>query len=305
MMKLRNTIFISSMVILLSACSDNDEVTTPAPPVRHAISLSTVAIGMSRAANVAVDLQDAQFVSGSTISVQVTDNAATSPEIYSPCTYTADGVGGLTTTNAQFYPISGSTIDLYAFHPADAGETFTVQSDQSTPENYRASDLMHATATGLSYSETPHELTFYHLLSKVVVKLEPGTGFTVADLDGATVVLGTAAEGEGLNNQVTFNAATGTISGATGDQAITVTTDADNAEHAAVIVPQNIKGKKLFVTLSGVTKSWTITSDAETFPLEAGKVYVFTITVNRSGLSVSVTIQPWATGENATGDITF
>ena len=303
MMKLRYSIFTTSLVILLSACSDNDEVSTS--PVRHVISLSTITQGMSRAANVADDLQDAQFVSGSTISVQVTDNAATNAEVYSLCTYEADGNGGLTTTNAQYYPISGSTINLYAYYPADAGATFTVQSNQSTPANYRASDLMRATATGLSYSETPHELTFHHLLSKVVVKLEPGTGLTAADLNGATVVLGTATAGEGLNNQVTFNAATGAVSGATGDQAITVTTDADNAQHAAVIVPQNVKGKKLCVTLGDVTKSWTITSDAETFPLEAGKVYLFTITVNRTGLSVSVTIQPWATGQNSTGDITF
>lgn len=302
-MKLRNTIFASSMVILLSACSDNDEISTP--PVRHAISLSTVTQGMSRAANVATDLQDVQFASGSTVSVQVTDNASSDQEVYSLCTYTADGLGALTTTNMQYYPVGGSTVDLYAFHPANAGATFTVRSDQSTMANYRASDLMYATASGLSYSETPHELTFYHLLSKVVVKLEPGAGFTAADLNNATVVLGTVTGGEGLNNQVTFNAATGTISDATGDLPIRVTTDADDAQHAAVIVPQNIKGKKLCVTLGDVTKTWTITCEAETFPLEAGKVYLFTITVNRSGLTVTVTIQPWESGENATGDITF
>lgn len=64
-----------------------------------------------------------------------------------------------------------------------------------------------------------NQLSFTHKLSKIIVKLELPTnsGFDASELDDATIAIGTSTTNEGVNNQVTFDPATGAVSGATGD----------------------------------------------------------------------------------------
>ena len=77
------------------------------------------------------------------------------------------------------FPSGITSADVYGWYPYNSGSTtFTVQSDQSTDANYNSSDLMladKATAT----KTTPAQLTFRHVLTKVKVRVTPGTGVTV------------------------------------------------------------------------------------------------------------------------------
>ena len=86
---------------------------------------------------------------------------------------TAPNEGGPT------FPSGITSADVYGWYPYNSGSTtFTVQSDQSTDANYNSSDLMladKATAT----KTTPAQLTFRHVLTKVKVRVTPGTGVTV------------------------------------------------------------------------------------------------------------------------------
>lgn len=286
---IKDYFLLAAAVVAFAACSNNESDNQVQNP-DNAIRLSTSAAPQTRATNVAENLQDTQFANGTTISVQVVDKKTTdAPAVsYDLATYTANGSGGLTTTATdQYYPATGSSVKAYAYHPANVSTTFTVQADQTDAANYIASDLMWA-EKDLTKGET-NNLQFAHLLSKIIVKLTAGSGFAAADLNGATITIGTSTTNEGVNNQVTFDPATGAISDATGDQVITVTDAAGTSEHAAVIVPQNMTGKKICVTIAGVTKEYTISSTA----FEAAHKYTYTIRVAKTGLSVSSTIGGW------------
>lgn len=285
---------LAAAAITLAACSNDDNVSNVFDS--NVISLSANVNGRTRAADNATNLQNTQFVSGTTISVKITDLATSSPVTYALATYTANGSGGLTTTTPQYYPASGSSVKAYAYHPADAGTTFTVAADQISEANYKASDLMWALKTPLDKTAATNNLEFSHLLSKLVVQLVAGTGFTNDELSAATVTL------KGVNNQVTFAPETGAISGASGSANIVVTTAAGNAANAAVVIPQDVAGKKIGVTIAGNEVEYTIPAST-TF--EAANVYTYTITVAKSGLTVKSSITDWTTGTASSGTITF
>lgn len=284
----------AAAAIAMAACSNEDNEVIAQND--NAIHLSASVGKTTRAGNVAANLQNEQFLNGTTISVQIIDNAETSPITYPLATYTANGSGGLSTTTTQYYPASGSTVKAYAYHPANASTTFTVAADQTDDANYIASDLMYASLNPLVKSTT-NQLVFAHKLSKLVVQLAVGTGFSASELTNAIVKL------KGVNNQVTFAPATGETSAATGEADITVSAAAGTDENAAVVIPQDVAGKKIGVTIAGKEMEYTIPAST-TF--EAGKVNTYTITVAKTGLSVSSTITNWTVGVTVSdGSITF
>ena len=290
--------FILAAAITMAACSNDDNVSNVFDD--NVISLSATVSGnanaQTRAVNDATNLQNTQFVNGTTISVQITDLATSGAIHYDLATYTADGTGALTTATPQYYPASGSDVKAYAYHPADAGTTFTVAADQTADANYKASDLMYALLNPLNKTAATNNLAFTHLLSKLVVQLQAGTGFAATELSDATVTL------KGVNNQVTFNPETGAISDATGSANITITTEAGTAANAAVVIPQDVAGKKIGVSIAGNEVEYEI---PESTTFEAAKVYTYTITVAKSGLTVTSSIAGWTEVEGVSGNITF
>lgn len=286
---------IAAAALVMTACSNDENENIVQDD--NVISLTAQVATPTRAANTAADLQDAALIYDSQtaanctqVAVQVTDDATTGKVEYGLATYTTSASNGLTIATPQYYPSSGSTVSIYAYTPATAGTTFTVQADQSTAADYRASDLMYASKANCARGSS-HELAFSHKLSKIVVTLASGTGSPY--LSSANITLGTSTSGEGVNNQVTFAPATGEITEATGDQVITLATAAGTTAQAAVVVPQDMSGKKICVTIDGNTKSYEIPAST-TF--ETGKVYSYTITVNKQALSVSSSVSNWGTG---------
>lgn len=281
-------ILLAASAILLTACSSNDAST--ATDNAAEINLYSEVSTQTRAANVAVDLQDTQFAEGTEVMVMVTDNAETGTTIeYGLQAYTADGLGGLTTALKQYYPPSGSTVRVCAWHPADAAEMFETATDQRSTADYRRSDLMWATLPAID-KNTPEEgrvLQFKHLFSKILVRLYPGNGVTEEELAGATVTLGT----DDLVTSGTFVADEGLFTAAaSGTGTLLIATDAGVAVHAAVVVPQNMAGKKISVAVSGGLKGFAI---PEGTVFEPGKRYTYSITVNKAELMVTSAIEDW------------
>ena len=290
----KRIILFAAGALMMAACSSNE---TEAPANTGEIRLYTeVAPMQTRAASVATDLQDTQFAAGTDISVMVTDNYNLTTDVtmtYPPQTYTADGTGGLMTSVKQFYPASGNSVDICAYHPWDAllTEPFSVKADQRSTANYRASDLMWAKLSNIT-KDTPASnrvLSFNHLFSKVIVKLIKGNGVSQDEINQAKITLG--------NNDLvmsgTFDTNIGSFSPETpGTGNILIATDAGTSEHAVVVVPQNMSGKPLTVELGGGKKSFEIPA-ATIF--EAGMKYTYTITVNKAELVVTSTIEDWTT----------
>lgn len=284
---------LAAAAIAMAACSNNE---ADAPVVNNEIRLFTEVASATRAAS---DLQGAQFANGTAISVQVTDEATSGAVTYALATYTADGTGGLTPSAAQYYPASGSAVTIKAYHPANATESFSVQTDQSGNDNYNASDLMWATPlTGVTSTSDNHTLSFSHLMSKIVVTLAKGTGMEDAEINAATVTLGNSD----LITSGTFSTTVGTFTAAeSGTGTYKIATNAGTTAHAAIVVPQSVAGKLISVTIGNTTKSYTIPAST-TFA--AGKVYAYTLTVSKTGLTVTSSINDWTSPNGWTNPAT-
>lgn len=154
-----------------------------------------------------------------------------------------------------------------------ADEALTVKADQSG-NGYQASDYLEAAETEVSFASSA--LTFKHRTTKVIVKLNAGNGVSAGDLSGATVrfLNLTGVEGDGTE----------------------VTPKFDNNTYSALLIPQQIKGKKFIqVTAGGNTYYYTPAgSDAE---FAGSKQYPYEITVTKNGLAVTVGgVTEWGSG---------
>lgn len=283
-------ILFAASALLMGACSSNDPET---PERTGEIRLYTEVAAPTRAAEVPADLQDTQFAAGTNISVIVTDNFNLTNEVtvtYPLQTYTADGAGGLTTSLKQYYPASGNSVNICAYHPYDAPQNFSVKADQRSTANYRASDLMWAVLNSVT-KDTPEAdrvLRFNHKFSKVVVRLLKGEGVTDAEMSTATITLG---DGDLIMDGL-FNPGDGSfVPETTGTGTLTIAKDAGTSQHAAVVIPQVMTNKKLTVVLGGGTKDYLL--PAITF--QSGKRYTYTITVNKAELVVTTEIADWTT----------
>lgn len=228
-MKKSKTFFACAMLAALASCS-NDHVLSqqsPAPSDPDVINIVAASSKpVTRAANIAADMQDTQFADNELINVYLEENVpsggGSATTTYTMLRYKVTNTnnnGGKQlalntdyTQDAPHYPISGNGIDAYAFYPALGTGTsaydvtknlysFSVAENQSAIADYRKSDLMFGTnnwdtSTGAPFTSfagtkkpNPVNLYFKHLLSKIIVKLKPGPGLTAAQLKGATVKL--------------------------------------------------------------------------------------------------------------------
>lgn len=183
---------------------------------------------------------------------------------------------------------------------------------------YTKSDLLYArqmgvTRSGASGNTKKQSLTFYHMLSKVEVALKAGNGSP--DLTGATVTIENtklkadftpdktkdiANESSGQSNRA------GMIQLTQDDNDVkpitignTVTTpdnwDSNPVYNEAIIVPQAVGSgtdvEFIKVQLNGKAPFYYKTN--QTF--ESGKRYLYKITVDLTGLTVTSTIKDWET----------
>ena len=289
-------ILFAAVALTLAACSNDDENLNGGPvELRLSSSLEV----QTRAGN---DIQGAQFDADEDIDVFIHEDVAAGETATSqydqPLLYTTmDANGNMSTNNRQYFPGSGKGVNIYAYYPSKAVssiaegamEDFTIQSDQSTDENYKLSDLMRGAANNpVERTRDAVPLTFSHLLTKVTVNLKQGNG--QPDLEGAVVKL------KGVLPTTTLTTSTGNISEAKGTATdITVMKASANDDWgSAVIIPQTLSGEFFEVTLKdgGVLRAKI--NFQETITFMSGKEYKYEITVNLTTLAVfSSAINDW------------
>ncbi len=268
---------VAATMILAGCSNDENEITDN---WNGEIRLSSgVTVQQTRANNAGVP--DTQIAADEFVKVVVTQQSGDSHN-YAGYTldFTADGNGGLSNPTSMYYPASGMGVNIYAYHPADAAASFSVQENQSADKDYYKSDLLYSKAKDYARQKAAHSLTFDHKLCKVTYTLKSGTG--APDLTGATVKWMNVAQTIG------FDAATGVVAIPT-----TTVTIIPHATHGAIIVPQTVSSgtKLLQVTLAnGGVLYYTPNADQ---PFNGGKKYNYEITVNLSGLTVESTITDW------------
>ena len=317
-MKTRFLMATAAAAIVMVACN-NEETDNWAGEIR--LSSGLEAQQVTRSINTA--LQGGQIANGIKVGFFINEDVESDPATTYPqnLLYTADGKGGFDGSTV-YYPQSGNGVNIYAYAPwkdglsLDGNYAFSIQQDQSTDENYLASDLLwgqpmklktddsgdYESANPVKRTKENVNVTFKHLLSKIQIELTPEAGLTAKDFRGATLTI------LNVKHSTSLILAEGTISEASGDPFdVTAATYEDkegltgeNLKAAAIVVPQTIaKGTKfLKVTLkSGGELYYTLPSgesDAD-LVLKSGKIYKYDIKVKLTGLTVTSQITDWET----------
>lgn len=169
-------------------------------------------------------------------------------------------------------------VDAWLPYNTDYSEPeVAVKADQSSLENYQASDFIEASADQISFSDPT--ITFYHRTAKVVVKLTAGDG--VSDVSGATVKL--------LNTLETY------IENYIRTGITAYNPDNGTTHYALLGTPQRILANTKFiqVTLDGQDYYYAPTAEKS---LDPSCQHTYTLRVSKTGLSLEgSTIEPWGT----------
>lgn len=348
-MKKSKTIFACAMLVTLASCSNDHVLSQQSPTPSDPDVINIVAASskpVTKAANVAANLQDEQFADGKLINVYLREHnnalSATSDPTFTAAPYvytvgnTTDSNGKeMTTSNAPHFPITGKAVDAYAFYPAlttpsgynikhDTG-LFSVLEDQSDDDKYTQCDLMFGTnnwdpslkSAISSFGGTKKgevvKLYFRHILSKIIVTLQPGTGLQTSDLNNATIRLYGAVPDATIsinNSGITTSNPTGT-SPQTGYNLGTY--DATNG-NAAIIIPQDINTGNKFIEITLDNGAIYVYNLADTdggsdnkMTFASGYKYTYNLSLSAGNVVVvSTKIENWENGggdNNGTADL--
>ena len=171
-------IYISALLFLTGCQADKaddprQDGLVPVTLTASQGSILSISGGMTRAAD---GLYSASSGFSGTESVRVFMNSSSSSSDYTVGSPTA-GVSSLT-GGSLYYPPSGS-ISLFAIYPAASASSHTVTYDQTSDDNYKASDLMYATkAVDQADKANAQNLEFAHQLVKLKLNIIKGAGIT-------------------------------------------------------------------------------------------------------------------------------
>ena len=344
-MKKSKTFFACAMLAALASCSNEHELSQQSAedtPIRIQANVGGIT---TRAAS---NIQGTQFDAGGKIGIFLKEHLSSGETNVANYTNPIEGTVNATTQTQidlgtpQYFPSNGRGVDCLAIYPMKIGLTnidknthsFSVEEDQSDADKYKASDLMYA-YTANTAKKTPIQLTFTHLLSKIIVEVKADASsvnknvlsdvyvdllntnktidITVDDIDqgtlsavkSVTVVGGTSSDPKTI------------VMGKPGVNALD---DKKTNEVAAIIVPQTINSTTPFIKVRLNNTPLGTGSDYATYTytpnanvtFDGTKSYKYTITIKAGSISVSnVTIAPWVDdssslpGGSGNGDATL
>ena len=216
---------------------------------------------------------------------------------------TTGGDGAFTPDGTTIYlPTDGSSLDFVAYYPHTTDlENGIYTVDVENQSDLSTIDLMAAGMQTADRSKNTVAFNFEHKLSKIVLTFKPGDGMALSELTGMKVQL--------TNQQplATFDVTQPdgeVVVGKNTPATLTLNTDADGTFSEGIVLPSaNFDGMTLHLELSDGSSffNWDLNnSKADKF--EAGKKYVYDITVNKSRLDVTATIEDWAPGNGENGE---
>ena len=275
-MKTTKLLYIG-VALLLAGCSvENAPEEGVRVPVR--LGYSVVQAKQTRAAQ---DLNDDHFAVSDKIKVGISNTGEGSYTYYDyVATNSSTGAMAPASSPMAFYPLDGTKIDIIAYYPSTASTTFTVKSNQTSDEAYKASDLMFANTDGtnpltnLAMTTSARTLKFEHKMAKIMVNATAGTGVTYI----TDVTL------KSIKPTVTFATETGSVTEATGS------TDIIMSNNGAALIPaQTIDGTFLEIATNVGIATYSLASKE----FVAGKAYTLNITVNSVAIGANNTIEGW------------
>ena len=284
---------VALATLLLTACQNDEE--TMQTDARVALQVTS---------GIQTRAYDDQWEKGDEIGIFGFTQGDAPTQAYSNVRYvTTGGDGAFTPDGTTIYlPTDGSSLDFVAYYPHTTdleNGIYTVdvedQSDQSTI------DLMAAGTQTADRINNTVTFNFEHKLSKIVLTFKPGDGMALSELTGMKVQ---------LTNQQTLATFDVTqpdgevVVGTNTPATLTLNTTDDGMSSEGIVLPSaNFDSMTLHLELEdgGSFFNWDLNnSKADKF--EAGKKYVYDITVNKSRLDVTATITDWTPGNGENGE---
>ena len=305
----RNAFAALTALLLFGACSnDSDEPQEQPMPITLTCSLYGVTGVETRAAS---DLHNS--IEGENVNVYMPGSTATtSATVYRVGTEVdADGWLKMNTSDAV-YLFSDQT-DVYGLYPTavkmtDGKVSYPVPTDQSDEAYYQLADLLYAKSKILKSSAQGSgnipttQLTFHHLMSKVIVNVAPVTA-DIMDVTGIWVA--------NVNKTIeltpsTYEARHDTNDGITtkdnvGDEGIKAGTVSGTC---ALVPPQTVSAGTGFIIVEAKSKNerhtGTVTYKLDkALTLYPGKTYTITLSLEKVdfGSVMNITVSDWGSTE--------
>ena len=295
-MKKTNILATAALATLLAACSnDSDVLNTPDyadTPIGLNVNVGPMA---TRAGYEQGALTEGSF------GLYLTTEGTNSDERYNCTNREVKYDNGWTIQGGQLlWKSNDATVTYYAYLPytgtvSDATNyAFTVQTDQSTEDNVKASDLL-CTGQQPATPGTALDITFKHALSKLNVTLKKGS-----ELDE-----GVTFKSVKLSNcatATTVNLTDGTTDTATKSQTITLYAATENEQYECILVPQTFNQTLKVEITDNNGKVYTFTSNKE-LTFASGEEYTLNLTVGRDKVTTgTISADPWGS-EQQGGDL--
>ena len=295
-MKKANILATAALATLLAACSnDSDVLNTPDyadTPIGLNVNVGPMA---TRAGYEQGALTEGSF------GLYLTTEGTNSDERYNCTNREVKYDNGWTIQGGQLlWKSNDATVTYYAYLPytgtvSDATNyAFTVQTDQSTEDNVKASDLL-CTGQQPATPGTALDITFKHALSKLNVTLKKGS-----ELDE-----GVTFKSVKLSNcatATTVNLTDGTTDTATKSQTITLYAATENEQYECILVPQTFNQTLKVEITDNNGKVYTFTSNKE-LTFASGEEYTLNLTVGRDKVTTgTISAESWGS-EQQGGDL--
>lgn len=327
-MKATKIISACAVLVALASCSSDHELSQQSAEATPICIQANVGGITTRAGS---DIQGTQFEAGEKIGIFLKEHLESGQD--NVATYTNPITGTVNSTtqtkidlgSTQYFPSNGRGVDCLAIYPKQFNSTdidnstnsFSVQEDQIDAANYKASDLMYA-YTANTAKGNDIELTFKHLLSKIIVEVKADASVNPSvlkdvyvDLCNTNKTIGITVDdiAQGYESADKSVSVSGSPSVPTNIKLghPSYTSGSNTGEVAAIIVPQTIANTNTFIqvrlnngTENYATYNYTPSAD-QTF--EGSKSYKYTITLKAGAIEVSnVTITDWSDAGNTDGD---
>ena len=296
-MKKANILATAALATLLAACSnDSDVFNTPDyadTPIGLNVNVSPMA---TRAGYEQGALTEGSF------GLYLTTEGTNSDERYNCTNREVKYDNGWTIQGGQLlWKSNDATVTYYAYLPytgtvGDATNyAFTVQTDQSTEDNVKASDLLY-TGQQPATPGTALDITFKHALSKLNVTLAKGSELE----DGLTF---TSVRLSNCATATTVNLTAGTAGTATNSgQTITMYAATPSEQYECILVPQTFAQSLKVEITDNNGKVYTFTSNKD-LTFASGEQYTLNLTVGRDKVTTgTISAESWGS-EQQGGDL--
>ena len=192
-------------------------------------------------------------------------------------------------TSPIYWEDDKTPADFYAYYPYNAisninAHSFGLNQDQSSTNQYKASEFLWGKATKVAPTESAVKITTRHLMSCALIKVAAGNGFTAESLAASQV----SVTLNGLQLEATIDLTNGAVT-ATGE-AKSVTPLKEDNNWRALVVPQTVTADN-FININVDGRDFKLKK--ENFTFVSGKRHNFTVTVSKTSNGVNVEIGEW------------